>query len=133
MERSAVMDGLFWFFAFLFSTTVHEAAHAWVAKLGGDLTAYQGGQVTLSPIPHILREPIGMLFVPLVTAIFNGWPMGWASAPYDPLWADRHPRRAAWMAAAGPAANYSLAILALILLRIGLAMGYFTHPRMLNF
>jgi Zn-dependent protease len=37
------------------------------------------------------------------------------------------------MAAAGPAANYSLAILALILLRLGLAMGYFTHPRMLNF
>ena len=132
MESSAVMDGLFWFFAFLFSTTVHEAAHAWVAKLGGDLTAYQGGQVSLSPIPHIRREPLGMVVVPLVTAIFNGWAMGWASAPYDPYWADRHPRRAAWMAAAGPAGNFCLAILALLLLRAGLAMGYFIPPHMVS-
>lgn len=132
MEPSAVMDGLFWFVAFLFSTTVHEAAHAWVAKMGGDLTAYQGGQASLSPIPHIRREPLGMLVVPLLTAMSRGWAMGWASAPYDPLWADRYPRRAAWMAAAGPAGNYCLAILSLILLRAGLAMGYFIHPHVVN-
>ncbi|MCI0568956.1 MAG: site-2 protease family protein [Acidobacteria bacterium] len=133
MESSAVMDGLFWFVAFLFSTTVHEAAHAWVALKGGDPTAYQGGQVSLSPIPHIRREPLGMLVVPLLTAITNGWAMGWASAPYDPAWAERYPRRAAWMAAAGPAANFCLAILSLILLRAGLAMGYFLPPQTINF
>jgi Zn-dependent protease len=132
MEPSAVMDGLFWFVAFLFSTTVHEAAHAWVALMGGDPTAYQGGQVSLSPIPHVRREPIGMLVVPLLTAITNGWAMGWASAPYDPNWAERYPRRAAWMAAAGPAANYCLAILSLLLLRAGLAMGYFVAPETVN-
>ena len=133
MESSAVMDGLFWFMAFLFSTTVHEAAHAWVALRGGDPTAYQGGQVSLSPIPHIRREPLGMLVVPLLTAITNGWAMGWASAPYDPAWAERYPRRAAWMAAAGPAANFCLAILSFILLRAGLAMGYFVSPQTVNF
>jgi len=132
MESSAVMDGLFWFVAFLFSTTVHEAAHAWVAHLGGDSTAYQGGQVSLSPIPHIRREPLGMLVVPLLTAINNGWAMGWASAPYNPAWAERYPRRAAWMAAAGPAANFCLAILSLLLLRVGLAMGYFISPQTIN-
>ena len=132
MESSAVMDGLFWFVAFLFSTTMHEAAHAWAALMGGDSTAYQGGQVSLSPIPHIRREPLGMLVVPLLTAITNGWAMGWASAPYDPNWAERYPRRAAWMAAAGPAANYCLAILSLILLRAGLAMGYFVPPQIVN-
>jgi Zn-dependent protease len=132
MESSAVMDGLFWFMAFLFSTTVHEAAHAWVALRGGDPTAYQGGQVSLSPIPHVRREPLGMLVVPLISTFTTGWAMGWASAPYDPAWAERYPRRAAWMAAAGPAANFCLAILSLILLRAGLAMGYFVPPQTVN-
>ena len=76
---------------------VHEAMHALVAWKGGDPTAYHGGQVSLSPIPHIRREPIGMLVVPLLTAFTQGWAMGWASAPYDPVWAERHPKRAALM------------------------------------
>ena len=84
--------GLVWFVAFLLSTTVHEAMHAWVALRGGDPTAYHGGQVSLSPIPHIRREPLGMLVVPLLTSLTQGWAMGWASAPYDPNWAARHPR-----------------------------------------
>ena len=46
-----------WYLVFLFSTTFHEAAHAWVAQLGGDLRAYEGGQVSLDPRPHIRREP----------------------------------------------------------------------------
>ena len=40
-------EGLIYYVVFLFSTTVHEAAHAWQAKRGGDLTAYHGGQVSL--------------------------------------------------------------------------------------
>jgi len=53
MDANTLASGLLWFLAFLFSTTCHEAAHAWVAKRGGDLTAYAGGQVSLNPIPHI--------------------------------------------------------------------------------
>ena len=68
-----VGTGLVWFVAFLLSTTVHEAMHAWAAWRGGDPTAYHGGQVSLSPIPHIRREPIGMLVVPLLTSITQGW------------------------------------------------------------
>ena len=96
-----------WYAAFLLSLTCHEAGHAWVARRGGDDTAYLSGQVSLNPWPHIRREPIGTILVPLVT-YFTGtsrWMMGWASAPYDPRWEDRHPRRAAAMSAAGPAAN----------------------------
>jgi Zn-dependent protease len=127
------LDGLlFWFPAFLFSTTLHEAAHAWAALRGGDPTAYHGGQVSLSPWPHIRREPIGMLVLPLLSSVLSGWAMGWASAPYDPAWADRHPRRAAWMAAAGPAANLLIAITAFLVLRLGLATGVFTPPDNLN-
>jgi Zn-dependent protease len=120
--------GLLWFIAFLFSTTVHEAMHAWVAYRGGDPTAYHGGQVSLSPIPHIKREPIGMLVVPLLTALTQRWAMGWASAPYDPYWAARHPKRAALMAAAGPAGNFAIALLAFAVLKAGLGMGWFEAP-----
>ena len=54
-----------WYVAFLLSLTCHEAAHALVAKWGGDLTAYYSGQVTLNPLPHIRREPFGTVLVPI--------------------------------------------------------------------
>ena len=97
-------EGLTFYVVFLFSTTLHEAAHAWAAKLGGDLTAYHGGQVSLDPLPHIRREPFGMVILPLLTALTMGFPIGFASAPYDPEWAQKYPKRSAWMALAGPAA-----------------------------
>lgn len=125
--------GFLWFLAFLFSTTVHEAMHAWVAWNGGDPTAYHGGQVSLSPIPHIRREPIGMLVLPLLTAMTQGWAIGWASAPYDPYWAARYPKRAAAMAAAGPLGNLILAGLAFVLLKMGLSSGWFEAPTRISF
>jgi Zn-dependent protease len=125
MSPDKLLNGALWFLAFLFSTTVHEAAHAWAALRGGDRTAYEGGQVSMNPIPHIRREPIGMLLVPLVTAFMQGWAFGWASAPFDPRWAERHPKRAAWMAAAGPLGNFAIAIVAFIALRVGIATGAF--------
>lgn len=93
--------GAIWYIVFLFSTTCHEAAHALAAKIGGDLTAFEGGQVTLNPIPHIRRSPFGMVVVPIISFLFGGWMIGWASAPYDPAWQRRYPRRSAWMALAG--------------------------------
>ena len=64
-----------------------------------------------------------MLVVPLLTSLTQGWAMGWASAPYDPLWAERHPQRAALMAAAGPAGNFMIALVAFAGLRAGLLAG----------
>jgi len=127
--------GMIWYTAFLFSTVCHEGAHALAAKLGGDLTAFHGGQVTLNPLPHIQREPLGTLLVPIVSFAINQgeWMIGWASAPYDPLWAARHPRRAAWMALAGPAANFALMLLAGFAIRAGTALGYFRAPAVPGF
>jgi len=116
--------GFIWYVAFLFSTTCHEASHALVAKMGGDETAALGGQVSLNPVPHIRRSPWGMVVIPIITFFVWGYPIGWASAPYDPLWERRHPRRAAWMALAGPAANFLLMLLAAILIRIGFSSGF---------
>src|SRR5262249_53288021 len=110
------------------STTVHEAAHAWVALRLGDPTAYLGGQVSLSLWPHMKRAPMGMLIVPLITSLSQGWTMGWASCPYDPEWADRYPRRAALMALAGPVGNLCIALAAFGLIQLGLAFGAFEAP-----
>jgi Zn-dependent protease len=120
-----IVLGLTWFVVFLFSTTLHEAGHAFAAYRLGDPTAYEGGQVSLNPMPHIRREPFGMVLVPLITFATMQWMMGWASAPYDPTWAHRYPRRAALMALAGPAGNLILVLVSGLALRAGLAMGVF--------
>src|SRR5260221_13353403 len=116
--------GFVWYVAFLFSTTCHEAAHALVAKLGGDETAAEGGQVTLNPIPHIRRSPYGMVLVPIVSFLLGGWMIGWASAPFDPAWQRQYPRRSAWMALAGPSANFALILLAWLSILVGIVIGY---------
>ncbi len=114
--------GFIYYIVFLFSTTCHEAAHALVAKLGGDNTAELGGQVSLNPIPHIRRSPYGMVVFPILSFfLMNGGMIGFASAPYDPNWARRHPHRSALMALAGPATNFSLMILGAVGLRVGAA------------
>ncbi len=125
--------GVIWYIVFLFSTTCHEGAHALAAKLGGDTTAFHGGQVTLNPIPHIRRSPFGLLVVPIISYFVAHWMIGWASAPYDPTWQERYPRRAAWMALAGPAANFTLVILSAIGIRIGVLLGYFRMPVYVGF
>jgi Zn-dependent protease len=117
--------GFLWYIAFLFSTVCHEGAHALAGKAGGDPTAFEAGQVSLNPLPHIRREPFGLVLVPILSYILKGWMMGWASAPYDPRWQRSHPRRAAWMALAGPGANLTLMVLAGIGIRAGLRMGVF--------
>ena len=131
MDPQTIALLLIWYAAFLLSLTCHEAGHALVARWGGDDTAYLSGQVSLNPWPHIRREPLGTVLVPLLT-YFTGtsrWMMGWASAPYDPRWEDRHPRRAAAMSAAGPAANFILFAIAFAVLKFGLLAGVWTLPQ----
>ena len=120
--------GFLWYLAFLFSTVCHEGSHALAGKIGGDPTAFEAGQVSLNPLPHLRREPIGLLLIPILSYIFNGWMMGWASAPYDPNWERRHPRRAGLMALAGPAANCTLMLISGIAMRLGLRAGVFQIP-----
>lgn len=118
-------DGINWYLVFLFSTSCHEAAHAWSASMLGDDTARQGGQVSLDPTPHIRRAPFGMVVVPILSYVSSGSLMGWANAPYSVAWAQAYPRRCAAMALAGPAANALLALLALLLIRAGCEWGLF--------
>ena len=133
LTTDVLLLALAWFVVFLFSTTLHEAAHAFIALRLGDPTAYHGGQVTLNPLPHVRREPFGMVLVPIVSFLLGGWMFGWASAPYDPAWALRHPRRAAWMALGGPVANLLLVVVAGLVIRAGVSVDYFQAPRVVRF
>ena len=133
MDAQFLVLGIIWYIVFLFSTTCHEGAHALVAKIGGDPTAFHGGQVSLNPIPHIRREPFGLIVVPILSYVAAKWMIGWASAPYDPRWQQQYPRRAAWMALAGPAANFSLVLIAAIAIRVGVSAGIFHPPQSAGF
>lgn len=129
MNSQFLALGVIWYIVFLLSTVCHEGAHALVAHLGGDSTAFHGGQVSLNPLPHIQREPFGTIAVPWITYFLPPhFMIGWASAPYDPMWEQRHPHRAAWMALAGPAANFILAALSAVAIRVGIAYGIFRVP-----
>lgn len=130
MDQS-IFDGALWIAVFLFSTVCHEAAHAWSALKLGDSTAYRGGQVSFNPIPHIRREPIGLIVVPLLSWFLGGYIMGWASAPYDPDWARQYPKRLALMSLAGPGANLALAAIGLLILRLGLEWNLAHAPSQL--
>ena len=126
-------DGFLWYLAFLFSVVLHEASHAYAAMKLGDPTAYHGGQVTLDPLPHIKREPFGTVLMPVLSFLAGGWMIGWASAPYDPVWARSYPRRSALMALAGPLSNLLVVVAAGILIHIGIAMDLFYAPDRINF
>jgi len=64
------------FAVLLFSLSIHEAAHAWMADRFGDYTARYLGRVTINPIPHI--DPIGTILFPLLQ-FFTPFPLiGWA-------------------------------------------------------
>ncbi|MDD5056040.1 MAG: site-2 protease family protein [Candidatus Peribacteraceae bacterium] len=95
--------------AILAALTVHEWAHAFVANLLGDHTAKSEGRMTLNPIAHL--DPLGTLMFFLVH-------FGWGKpVPVDPR-NFRNPRRDnALVALAGPASNFILAFLCVLLLR----------------
>lgn len=133
MPNDALVLGLLWYGAFLFSLVVHEAAHAFAAWRLGDRTALENGLMSLNPLPHLKREPLGMLVFPWLSYAAWGWMIGWASAPYSPGWAVVYPKRAAWMALSGPAANLLLVFAAGVCLRLGVALDWFEVPERADF
>src|SRR5258707_14753128 len=93
VQPELIALGFIWYVAFLFSTTCHEAAHALAAKVGGDDTAFAGGQVSLNPVPHIQREPRGMVVIPILSLIVTGNLFCLGLAPVEAVWVPRHARR----------------------------------------
>ena len=110
----------------IFAITLHEAAHGYVAKHFGDMTAYLEGRVSLNPLRHI--DPFGTVALPLILLGFaklfgGGIIFGWAKPVPVNFSNLRHPKRdMLWVAAAGPLSNFAMALGWGLVLKAGLSM-----------
>jgi Zn-dependent protease len=116
-----------WVLPVVFAITLHEAAHGYVAKMFGDRTAEVQGRITLNPLKHI--DPVGTILVPgalILLAKFGGpqFVFGWAK-PVPVNFGNLHdPKRdMRWVAAAGPAANFAMALLWAVVLKTAVPGG----------
>ncbi len=113
----------------IFAITFHEAAHGYVAKHFGDMTAYMQGRVSLNPMRHI--DPIGTIVIPLVSLALGGFLFGWAKPVPVNFGALRNPKKdMLWVALAGPMSNLAMALVWACLLKLSTWMpgNYFASP-----
>lgn len=128
------MDGLIQLIAIaaipvLFAITIHEAAHGYVARHFGDMTAYQQGRISLNPIRHI--DPIGTILLPLLTLVLGGILFGWAKPVPVNFGALRRPKQdMLWVAIAGPASNLVMALFWGLMIKVAWMFpgSYFSEP-----
>jgi Zn-dependent protease len=112
----------------LFAITLHEAAHGYVARHFGDMTAYAQGRISLNPARHI--DLVGTIIVPIAILLAtklagsSGFLFGWAKPVPVNYSALKHPKRdMMWVAAAGPASNLVMALGWALLYKLGAALG----------
>jgi Zn-dependent protease len=99
----------------LFAITLHEAAHAYAAKYFGDPTAYLAGRMSLNPVKHI--DLLGTIIIPvaLYVATQGLFLFGYAKPVPVDFGRLRNPKKQmAWVALAGPASNFVMALLWMI-------------------
>jgi Zn-dependent protease len=102
----------------IFAITLHEAAHAYAAKYFGDTTAYAAGRMSMNPLRHI--DPFGTILLPVLMYAFTPFVFGYAKpVPIDFNRLRNPKKQMAWVALAGPAANFVMAfgwlVLAIVL------------------
>ena len=96
----------------IFAITLHEAAHGYVARFFGDMTAAQQGRITANPLKHI--DPFGTVILPAVLLLSHSpFLFGYAKPVPVNFGKLNHPRLdMVWVALAGPATNIVLALIA---------------------
>lgn len=109
MELSVVQKIAVFALPVLFAITLHEAAHGYVARHFGDMTAHAAGRISLNPLRHI--DWLGTIVVPLLTLLFTPIMFGWAKPVPVNFGNLRRPKRdMLWVAAAGPLSNLAMAV-----------------------
>ena len=109
MELSIIQKIVIYALPVIFAITVHEAAHGYVAKYFGDMTAFNAGRISLNPLRHI--DPFGTILLPALTIMLGGILFGWAKPVPVDFSRLRNPKKdMLWVAAAGPASNFVMAI-----------------------
>ena len=120
MELSLIQKIVIYAPPIIFAITVHEAAHGYAAKHFGDMTAYNAGRITLNPLKHI--DLFGTILLPAMTILLGGILFGWAKPVPVDFSRLRNPKKdMLWVAAAGPASNFLMAIIWLFVIKF--AMG----------
>jgi Zn-dependent protease len=109
VDPNQILQILVGFVVFVFSVVVHENAHGIAAEHYGDHTARNLGRITMNPLPHV--DPIGSVLLPIL-ALVGGIPfIGWAKpVPVDSANLRNPVVHNAYVAAAGPASNFLLAV-----------------------
>jgi Zn-dependent protease len=109
MDLTAIQKIVIYALPVIFAITVHEAAHGYAAKHFGDMTAFNAGRITLNPLKHI--DLFGTIILPALTVMLGGILFGWAKPVPVDFRRLRHPKKdMLWVAAAGPASNFVMAI-----------------------
>lgn len=104
----------------LFSMTLHEAMHGFVAYWLGDDTAKLQGRLTLNPLKHI--DPFLTILLPVMLAVIGGPIFGGAKpVPFNPDRVRYDEWGAALVAFAGPTTNF---IIAFVIFGLGTVMGF---------
>ncbi|MDO9050063.1 MAG: site-2 protease family protein [Methylotenera sp.] len=121
MELSLIQKIVIYALPVIFAITVHEAAHGYVAKYFGDMTAHNAGRITLNPLKHI--DPFGTILLPALTIMLGGILFGWAKPVPVDFSRLRNPKKdMLWVAAAGPASNFVMAIFWALVLKYSVSM-----------
>ncbi|MDN5863614.1 MAG: site-2 protease family protein [Gammaproteobacteria bacterium] len=112
-----------WVIPALFAITLHEVAHGFVANRLGDPTAKMLGRLSVNPFRHI--DLFGTIIVPLVMLFLpGGFIFGWAKpVPVGERNLGNPRRDMALVGAAGPAANFLMAVAWALVIRLGLALS----------
>ena len=112
MTANIIHLATIWVIPVIIAVTFHEAAHGFVAHLLGDDTAWRLGRVSFNPLKHI--DPVGTILLPGILLLLRSpFLFGYAKPVPVNFRALRHPRRdMVLVAAAGPAMNIALAIVA---------------------
>jgi Zn-dependent protease len=117
MELTYVQKIAIYALPVIFAITVHEAAHGFAARYFGDMTAEREGRITLNPLKHI--DPIGTILLPALTLLIGGILFGWAKPVPVNFSRLRHPKRdMLWVAAAGPASNFVMALFWALMIKL---------------
>ncbi len=118
MDQEHILLAITEFVVLLFSLSVHEAAHAWMANRLGDPTARMLGRMTLNPIKHI--DLLGTIILPIIMLFVSpGFLFGWAKpTPVSQRNFKNVTRDDILTTVAGPASNVLAAIAATIALLI---------------
>ncbi len=121
MDASTIQKITIWVLPVLLAVSLHEAAHAWMADRKGDPTARLLGRLTFNPLKHI--DPIGTILVPVLMITFTGFAFGWAKpVPIDARNLSNPKKDMMWVAMAGPASNFIMAIIWAIFLHISVLL-----------